>query len=183
MSRARRVGLLALVLAVGCALGTGYYPYLKRTPAQPQQTVSPGQSAEAHGVRYRLDSFTVAESLPAEEKDDPPVRGPAGSFIVLIVITQTVIDRSVRLDEHFCDATLVADGGGGPATVWKPESDVTFALRRPAALGCGDTSDNPLRYDEARPMGFSFVIPAAAVGAVSGRLSTDDDSVVIGFRP
>jgi hypothetical protein len=183
MTRARWVGLVALLLALGGALGTGFYSYAKLTPAGPQHTLTIGESVEVHGVRYRLDSFTEAESLPGEKDDDPPVRGPAGSLIVLIVISQTIVDRTVRLDEHFCDATLVADLGAGPATVWKPESDVTFALRRPAALGCGDTSDNPLSYGVERPMGFSFVIPAAAAGAVSGRLSTDDDSVVIAFRP
>ena len=183
MRRARWVGLLALLMALGCATGTGYYAYARHTPAQPQHTLTPGQSVEAKGVRYRLDSFTVAESLPAEEKDDPPVRGPAGSEIVLLIITQTVVDHAVRLDEHTCDATLVADGGHGPATVWRPELDITFALRRPEALGCGDTSSNPLAYGVDRQIGYSFVVPASVTGDVSGRLSSEDDSVVIALRP
>lgn len=182
MRRARWVGLVALLLAVGCAVGTGFYAYAKRTPARPQSILTPGQTVEAHGVRYRLDSFTVADSLPAEDKGDPPVRGPAGSVLVLIIVTQTVVDRAVRLDEHLCEATLMSDTGR-PATIWRPESDVTFALRRPEALGCGDSSSLPLAYDVPRPMGFSFVIPATAAGAVSGRLSSDDDSVLIALRP
>lgn len=182
MNRQRGLGLIALVVAIGCALGTGFFAYAQLTPARPQHVLTPGQSVEVDGVRFRLDSFSVAETLPAQEAADPPVRGPAGTMIVLVVVSQTVTSRSVRLDEHFCDVTLVAEPSGARSPVWKPETDFTYGLRRPTALGCGDTSSNPLAYDLERPMGFSFVVPATAAGDVAGELSTDDGRTVIGLR-
>lgn len=183
MRRQRWLGLVALLLAIGCALGTGYYSFARLTPTGADYSLRPGESVEAGGVRYRLDSFGVADSLPAEEADDPPVRGPAGSKVVLVVVSQTVLDRSVALDEHYCEMILVAEPGGANATTWRTDSDVTFALRRPEALSCGDSDDQPLDYDVERPVGFSFVIPAGSAGSMFGRLSADDDETVIALRP
>lgn len=183
MRRQRWLGLIALLLAVGCALGTGYYSFARLSPTQAEYALRPGEAVEAGGVRYRLDSFTVADELPAEETDDPPVRGPAGSKVVLVVVSQTVLDRSVVLDDHLCEMILVAEPGGVNAITWRTESDVTFALRRPEALSCGDSGDQPLDYDVERPVGFSFVIPAGSAGSVFGRLSIDDDETVIALRP
>lgn len=182
MRRQRLLALVALLLAVGCALGTGYYSFARLSPTRAASALRPGESVEAGGVRYRLDSFTVADELPAEEAGDPPVRGPAGSKVVLVVVSQTVVDRSVVLDKHLCEMILVAEPGGPTATTWRPESDVTFALRRPEALSCGDSKDQPLRYDVERPVGFSFVIPAGSAASVFGRLSSDEGRTVIALR-
>lgn len=183
MRRQRWLGLVALVLAVGCALGTGYYSFARLTPTRAHHALRPGESVAAGGVRYRLDSFAVADSLPAEKADDPPVRGPAGSKVVLIVVSQTVFDRSVALDQHRCEMVLVAEPGGPNATTWRTESDVTFALRRPEALGCGGSDDQPLDYDVESAVGFSFVIPAGSAASVFGRLSVGEDQTVIALRP
>lgn len=163
-----------MVTAVGAALVvaglTGWYPYAKLAPATPAATLRPGQSADLDGVTYRLDRFVVASSLPPDDPTDKPVVGPAGSTLVLVVVGETVHDRSVTLDELFCDATLTDDAG----TVWATDSDVTSLIARPAAYGCGDTESAPLRYDVPRETGFSFVVPTRAVGHLSARLAVTD---------
>jgi len=146
---------------------TGWYPYANLTPGRPAATLQPGASAEVEGVRYRLDRFVVATSLPAEDPKDPPVVGPAGSALVLVVVNQTVLDRSVRLDEHLCDMTLVDDDG---ANEWWVDSDYTTLAARPAGYGCADSDEAPLRYGVGQDTGFSFAVPADAVGHLSARL-------------
>jgi len=146
---------------------SGWYPYANLTPGRPVVTLRLGASAEVEGVRYRLDRFVVATTLPAEDPADPPVMGPAGSALVLVVVNQTVLDHSVRLDEHFCDMTLVDDDG---TNEWWVDSDYTTLAARPAGYGCADTDDAPLRYDVAQDTGFSFAVPADAVGHLSARL-------------
>ncbi len=169
-ARRRRLLVAAAVLAaLAVAAVSGWYPYAKLAPAAPSATLRPGESAELDGVRYRLERFVVAPSLPADDPEDPPVPGPDGSALVLVVVSQTVLDRSVRLDEHYCDATLV-DG----STVWETDSDVTSLVARPAAFGCSDSDDAPLRYDVPRETGFTFLVPADAGSRVSGRLRVTD---------
>ena len=145
---------------------SGWYPYANLTPGRPVATLRLGASAEVEGVRYRLDRFVVAPTLPPEDPKDPPVVGPAGSVLVLVVVEQTVLDRSVRIDEHFCDTTLVDDG----TNEWPVDSDFTSLIARPASHGCADTDDAPLRYDVPQDTGFSFAVPADAVGHLSARL-------------
>jgi len=169
-TRRRRVLVgVAVLAALVVALVSGWYPYAALAPAAPAATLHLGESAELDGVRYRLDRFVVAPALPAQDADDPAVAGPAGSALVLVVVTQTVLDRSVHLDAHFCDATLT-DG----STVWETDSDVTSLAARPAALGCADSDTAPLRYDVPRETGFTFLVPATAGARVSGRLSVTD---------
>ncbi|HEY0237192.1 MAG TPA: hypothetical protein VGC37_00970 [Friedmanniella sp.] len=165
--------------ALVVAAVTGWYPYAKLTPGAPAATIGPGASAELAGVRYQLERFVVAGSLPAEDPKDPPVQGPPGSAVVLVVVNQTVLDRSVRLDDHFCDTTLVDDAG---TTVWQTDSDFTTLAARPAAYGCGGSSDSPLAYDAPLQMGFTFVVPADAVGHLSARLQVVDGPT-LALRP
>ena len=168
--RPRRPAVLAAVagaLALVVAGVSGWYPYAKLTPDRPEATLRPGASVEIAGVRYGLDRFEVAATLPAEDPEDPPVRGPEGSVLVLVVITQTVLDRAVPLDDHFCDTTLVDDTA---RTEWRTDSDFTSLAARPAAYGCAGSSDEPLRYDSPQQVGFTFVVPAAAAGHVTARL-------------
>lgn len=174
--------MLGFALALLVAVGTGWSPYARLAPGAVDATLRPGQDAELAGVRYRLDSFVVAGTLPAQEKGDPPVQGPPGSVLVLVVVSQTVRDHRVALDEHFCDVTLT-DGPGRSATVWQTDSDVTSLVARPAALGCGDSPSNPLRYDSARPMGFSFVVPADRAGQVLARLQVSGGGPALALRP
>jgi hypothetical protein len=175
-----RLGLLlAALAALLVAAGTGWYPYARLSPAAADATVRPGESAQLGGVRYRLDAFTVASSLPAEQRGDPPVTGPPGSVLVLVVIRQTVLDHGLRLDELTCDTTLTDDAG----TVWQTDSDFTSSLARPAAYGCGDTPSNPLRHDVERATGFSFVVPADRVGHLSARLQVGGGGPTLVLRP
>jgi hypothetical protein len=146
---------------------SGWYPYANLTPGRPVVTLRLGASAEVEGVRYRLDRFVVAPTLPPEDPKDPPVVGPAGSALVLVVVEQTVLDRSVRLDEHFCDTSLVDDEG---TNEWPVDSDFTSQIARPPSYGCSDSDRNPLRYDVPRDTGFSFAVPADAVGHLSALL-------------
>lgn len=175
-----RLGLLlAAVAALLVAAATGWYPYAKLSPAAADATVRPGESVRLAGVRYRLDAFTVSPSLPAEQRGDPAVAGPAGSVLVLVVIRETVLDHTVRLDELTCDATLTDDAG----TVWSTDSDFTSQLARPAAYGCGDTPSNPLRYDVERATGFSFVVPADRAGHLAARLQLGGKGPTLVLRP
>ena len=146
---------------------TGWYPYAKLTPGTSAASLRPGETAELDGVRYQLDRFVVATSLPAEDPKDPPVQGPPGSAVVLVVVNETVLDRSIRLDEHFCDTTLVDDAG---TTVWQTDSDFTSLAARPAAYGCAGGGDAPLDYDVPLPIGFTFVVPEGAVGRLAAKL-------------
>jgi hypothetical protein len=175
-----RLGLLlAAVAALLVAAATGWYPYAKLSPAAADATVRPGESVQLAGVRYRLDAFTVAASLPAEQRGDPAVAGPAGSVLVLVVLRETVLDHTVRLDELTCDVTLTDDAG----TVWSTDSDFTSQLARPAAYGCADTPTNPLRYDVERATGFSFVVPADRAGHLAARLELGGKGPTLVLRP
>ena len=175
-----RLGLaLAALVALLVAGATGWYPYAKLSPAAADATLRPGDSAEVGGVRYRLDTFSVAPSLPAEERGDPAVSGPAGSVLVLVVVSETVLDHGLALDELTCEATLTDDAG----TVWRTDSDFTSALARPAAYGCGDTSSSPLRHDVERPAGFSFVVPTDRVGHLAARLQLGGEGPTLLLRP
>ena len=171
MTRPGRRTLLpagALAAAIAVAGVTGWYPYAALTPDAPSVTLRPGQQAELAGARYSLEEFVVDRSLPADDPKDPPVTGPAGSTLVLVVVGQTVLDPSVDLETRVCTATLT-DGTGG--TVWQTDSDVTSLVARPAAYGCDDSDSAPLRYGEARRTGFSFVVPTSAAGHLSARLA------------
>jgi hypothetical protein len=177
-ARGRRSGRRPALLAAGAgALAlivagvSGWYPYAQLAPGRPEAVLRPGAHAEVDGVRYGLDRFEVAASLPAQDPKDPPVRGPEGSVLVLVVVTQTVLDRGVTLDDHFCDATLVDAAG---STVWQTDSDFTSLAARPAAYGCAGSGDAPLRYDQPQQVGFSFVVPAAEAEGVEARLQVSD---------
>ena len=162
--------MAAILAAVVVAAVTGWYPYAKLSPSRPSATLRSGETADLAGVRYRLDRFVVATSLPADDPKDPQVTGPAGSTLVLVVVSQTVVDRTVRLDEHFCTATLTDEVG----TVWETDSDVTSLIARPAAYGCADSDSAPLRYDVPRETGFSFVVPTGAGNHLAARLTITD---------
>ena len=168
MSRGAHVlaasGATAALVVAGV---TGWYPYAKLTPGASAASLRPGETAELDGVRYQLDRFVVAASLPAEDPKDPPVQGPPGSAVVLVVVNQTVLDRSIELEEHFCDTTLVDDAG---TTVWQTDSDFTSLAARPAAYGCAGGGDVPLAYDVPLPIGFTFVVPSDAVGHLAAEL-------------
>jgi hypothetical protein len=171
---ARGTRLLAVVgvaAALVVAAVTGWYPYARLTPGTSSATLRPGASAELDGVRYQLDRFVVAGSLPAQDPTDPPVHGPEGSSVVLVVVAQTVLDRSVRLDEQSCDTMLVDDAG---TTVWPTDLDFTSLAARPASYGCAGSEKSPLRYDVPRQTGFTFVVPDAVVGHLSARLHVVD---------
>ncbi|SEQ39554.1 hypothetical protein [Microlunatus flavus] len=170
------VGGAAALVVAGV---TGWYPYAQLSPHVPAVTLRPGAEAELAGVRYRLERFEVAPTLPAKDPKDPPAQGPPGSLLVLVVVSQTVLDRSVALDEHYCDATLTEDDG---ATVWQTDSDFTTLAARPASFGCAGTEESPLRYDVAHETGFSFVVPAAAAGHLSARMAVRDGPTVA-FEP
>ncbi len=182
-SRRRAIAVAALAAALLCAIGTGYYPYARLRPGAVEAHLHVGQNAELAGVRYRLDAFDVAPALPAEDPADPPVSGPAGSVLVLVVVSQTVLSQQVGLDTHTCEVTVEAEPGSASATRWRTESDVTALIRRPPAYGCGDTPSNPLAYGVPRAMGFSFVIPADRAGAVLARLQVGDHGPALALRP
>ncbi len=71
-------------------------------------------------------------------------------MLVLVVYEQQV-DATVDVADHFCDDSLVADDG----TTWTDDGDLGYAVRRPAALTCSDSDDQPLRAGVAREVGAS----------------------------
>lgn len=168
-----RIGLfvLALVVAALAALGTGAISYRKLAAGDAlSATVSagPDQSVVLGGYSYRLDSFGVAASFPAEDSGDPVVRGPRGSVIILVVFTQTPVDPRVSPDDHSCIFML-----RGPAATWEPDTDFTTLMRRPKLQTCSDLDDDPLRVGRARQVGVGFVVPAAAAPQVTFQASID----------
>lgn len=179
MTRVRLGLLLAALAALLVAAATGWYPYAKLSPAAADATVRPGETVQLEGVRYRLDAFTVAPSLPAEQHGDPAVSGPDGSVLVLVVLSETVLDHTVGLDDLTCDATLTDDAG----STWSTDSDFTSQLARPAAYGCADTPSHPLRYDVERATGFSFVVPADRAGHLAARLQLGEGGPTLLLRP
>lgn len=173
MSRRTRIGLFvaALAIATTAALGTGAISYRKLAAGgtvASSSSVGPGRSVVVGGYSYRLDSFAAATSFPAEDAEDPVVRGPRGSVIILVVFTQTPVGRGVSLDNHSCIFSLRS-----PTATWEPDTDFTTLMRRPKWRTCGDLSDDPLRVGRARRIGISFVVPAAAARQVTFQASID----------
>jgi hypothetical protein len=167
----------ALLLALLAAAAQGVLYYRDRTPGR-AVTAQVGQQVELAGTRLRVQSFTVAASLPNEDPTEPAVAGPPGSLLVLVVWTQQVFDPGVKLDVHRCQTSLVADDG----TIWHDDSDLTYGLRRPKALTCGDSDDFPLVLGRERQLGSSYVIPARYAESVRWRLSLDEEQQVVEFR-
>lgn len=171
--------LLALVCALLAAGGQGYLSYADRTPAAALQA-RVGTELQLDGTRLTVRSFTVAPGLPAadpDRPDGPVVRGPAGSVLVLVVYEQQV-DATVDVTGHFCDASLVADDG----TTWGEDGDLGYALRRPEALTCADSDDQPLRAGALREIGASYLIPARYADQVRWRLEVQPGARAVEFR-
>ena len=164
----------ALLLALLAALAQGLTYYRDRAPADPVAAVV-GQPVELGGTRQQVTSFTVAATLPNEDPTEPPVHGPPGSRMVLVVWTQQVLDPAIKLDEHSCETTLVADDG----TVWQPDGDFSYALARPVALTCGDSDDVPLVRGRVREIGSSYVIPARYADRIQWQLALDSGRRVL----
>ncbi|WP_375425201.1 hypothetical protein [uncultured Friedmanniella sp.] len=169
------VALLVAVLVTG---GQGYLYYAQRTPAA-ALAARVGESVTLAGTQVSVRSIAVAATMPDTDAGDPPVTGPAGSVLVLVTWQQTILDDTVPLDAHFCDATLVADDG----TVWTDDLDYTYDLRRPQRLTCSGTDDAPLARNVPVTVGESYVIPAGYGSRVTWRLSWDDDAHVVVFSP
>ncbi|HEY5822698.1 MAG TPA: hypothetical protein VIT20_12020 [Propionibacteriaceae bacterium] len=173
----RTAFLVALVIALLAASAQGLIYYRDRRPALATHA-GVGQPVDLDGTRLQVRTFTVAAELPAQKADKPPVRGPAGSLLVLIVYEQQV-DAGVKIDEHFCDTSLVGDDG----TIWQEDDTVGYQLRRPEALTCSDSDDQPLIPGVSREIGVSYLVPARYADQLSWRLSLDEDHQVVEFRP
>ena len=143
----RRVATVAaaVLLALLAAGQQGVTAYRDRSPAI-AVSARGNEPVTLGNTQVAVRSFTVAPTLPAQDATDPPVRGPEGSVLVLVVWTQ-VVGPGVKIDEHFCDSSLVADDG----TVWPKDSDYTYAVRRPDALTCGRQS-TPARWSSDSPV-------------------------------
>lgn len=167
---------------VGALLATGFQGltyYRDHTPA-PAVQARVGEPVQLGGTRLAVQSFTVAPQLPPDDPKQtgkPPVRGPAGSLLVLIVYTQQV-DATVNPDGHVCDASLVADDG----TIWEEDDDFGYQLSRPVALSCGSTDDQPLEVGAIREIGASYLIPARYADQVRWRLSVPDADQPAGYQ-
>lgn len=168
---------VALLLALAAAGTQGVVLHRDRVPAA-GRPAGVGEAVQLGGAEVVVRSITVAPALPAAEAGDPAVRGPAGSVLVLVVFTQRV-DATVDRATHTCTSSLVADDG----SVWETDDTVGYALRRPEALICGDTTSTPLRPGALREIGASFLIPQRYAGQVRWRLSLDDDRYLVEVRP
>ncbi|MET0693723.1 MAG: hypothetical protein ABWY56_07320 [Propionibacteriaceae bacterium] len=168
---------VALLLALLAALAQGLTYYRDRTPAEPI-LAEVGQTVALGGTRQTVRSITVAPTLPNADRAEPPVRGPDGSLLVLVVWAQEVVDPAVKLDEHNCDTTLIADDG----TIWHPDGDFSYSVARPEALTCGNTDDFPLVLGRVREIGSSYVIPARYADQISWQLAFDSGKQVLRVR-
>lgn len=168
---------VALLLALLAALAQGLTYYRDRTPVDPV-LAAVGQTVEIGGTRQTVRSFTVATTLPNSDPAEPPVHGPDGSLLVLVVWVQQVVDPSVVLAEHSCDTRLVAEDG----TRWHEDGDFSYALARPEALSCGDSKSFPLVLGRERAIGSSYVIPARYAEQISWQLSFDSGQHVLQVR-
>ena len=176
--RSPRAGFAAaLLLALAAAGAQGALSTRDETPPV-TSTARVGETAVLGGTTVVVDAVTTAAALPAAEAGDPDVAGPAGSVLVLVVFTQRV-DASVDLERHFCTSTLVADDG----SVWDPDDELGYRLRRPEASTCGDDTSDPIRPGEPRQIGASFLIPARYADQVRWRLSLEDDRTRLEVRP
>ena len=164
----------ALLLALLAALTQGLTYYRDRTPAEPV-LAGVGQTVELDGTRQQVRSFSVAATLPNEDSSEPPVHGPPGSRMVLVVWTHQVVDPAIKLDEHSCDTSLVADDG----TIWHEDGDFSYSVARPRALTCGDTDDSPLLLGRDREIGSSYVIPARYADRIQWQLELDSGHQVL----
>jgi len=168
---------VALLLALLVTGGEGYLYHARYTPASgPRARV--GETVTLAGTTIEVRSITVARELPVADAGDPPAKGPAGSVLVLVTWVQT-LDETVDVEDHFCDAALVADDG----TTWADELDYTYDLRRPKSLTCASTDDAPMVAGKPATIGESYVIPASYASRVRWRLSLDDDRHVVEFVP
>jgi hypothetical protein len=71
------------------------------------------------------------------------------------------------------------DSGG---RVWRIETDLTYALKRPEALSCVGTSEKPIEPHRPLQVGFSFIVPDDAVDDVDLRLQLPSaDRYLINF--
>ncbi len=163
--------MVALVVAIAVAIGVGLISFRRQdisAQSLPTRSAGPGEDVLVAGFGYRLEQFSVAASLPADDADDPAVSGPNGSVIVLVVFTQTPT-AGATLTGHGCRFSL----RGADAT-WEPDSELIDPVRRPERRTCSNLDDDPLRVGRPQQIGVSFVIPAAAAGQLTFRLVIDE---------
>ncbi|QDP97241.1 hypothetical protein FOE78_16095 [Microlunatus elymi] len=169
---------LAVIVALAAAGWQARIHWSARNP-RPDLTTTVGSTVTSHGATFRIDKVQVARQLPAEEQGDPPVKAPAGAVIVLITLTTEIVDDSVKPDDNLCETTLIDPDG----RTWRTgNDDITYNLKRPAALSCAGSSDHRIRAHHPLQVGFSYLIPATAADTFRIRMDIgtggDDDYLV-----
>ena len=151
------VFVLALALAVGAVgwQGARRYAFADPTPGPvlplTEPMVKPGLSVVVTGVRR-------APSFPAQDAGDPPVTAPAGGEFVLVAFTAALTSPTATRDDALCDFYLIAPDG----TRWSVESDLSYAIRRPAALSCSGSGGTDISPGHPVRGTVSFLVPASA---------------------
>lgn len=174
------LGALSLALAL-CAYQAQAIARF-RDPV-PDLSARVGETVTVDGITYRLDSFVVAQQLPAKQdpsdtEASPPVRPMAGAALVGTTLTVTVLEPARDLTTVYCDFTLV-DGRGRS---WVRDYDAEYAAAGPEARVCSGTEENPLRLQRPMPIGIVFMIPQDAAAQIRFRIRLGTDQRLIEFR-
>lgn len=170
---------VALAFALGVA---GWQSWLlsRTDDPGPAAEIRVGEAITVQGSRYRVDRFDVTTRLPHSEPEEPAIRAPEGTRMVMIILTTEIVDPSIDPETHYCFGELTDDRGRR----WTTEYDVTSAVERPEAVGCSGTSEEDIRPHQPLKVGFSYLIPATVADEVRWelRLPPKDDYRLIVSR-
>jgi hypothetical protein len=165
----------ALLFATAVAGWKGWLLW-QPTQQQPDATISVGESITVQGSRYRVDQFAAGIEFDSQDSDEPTVRAPQGTKIILVTLTTEITDASVDPRTHHCSGELTDRRG----RQWSTEYEVTSGIKRPAALGCTGTSERDIVVHQPLQVGFSYLVPAEVAGEVALELTLPgkDDYVI-----
>lgn len=157
--------VLATVLALGICTVQAAAILRFREPA-PLVTAAVGQPVTSDGVTYRVDAFTVASQLPANDSTKP-VRAMARAKLIQTIVTVRVDDPARDLTTIDCTMTLAAADGRN----WQP-SDDGYDVLGPDRVTCSSSEEHPVKVGRPFQVGAVFEIPASATDAVTLQLGS-----------
>lgn len=167
------VASLALTVALTALSGVVVHRNLHPKPSATHRV---GETFAIGGVRYTVDRFDAVPELPNAEEGEPPVAGPEGSSIVVVVYTVHLVDPAVDPEMVFCSAD-VRDPEG---TVWQRDSDLYGYGGLPEQITCGlpepaEEGDPPWPRDKPYQVTTLFLLPADRVNDLTLHFQLTED--------
>lgn len=143
---------------------------------EPTVVAEPGRAVTVSGVKYRLESFEVAETMPDVLTAGEQVYAMGGATLVVAVFSEVVVDTDKNLEDHFCDLSLSVPDGRRWST-----SDLAYKLTTESA-SCRGSEDNRLQPGQPLRVAGVFEVPQSIADRVVLRVRLSTDGEMVEFR-